>query len=320
MEELKGKEYLRSNTKLLRFALKKWKFLLGIAITSGVLAAVLSGPKFITPEYTATAAIYPANLGAYADETELQQMQQYLESVAIRSNMINKFDLYEEYEIDSTIKLAKTYINAVYAEHVLYEETRFESIVLTAISSDPVKARDMVKELIVQLNTTIRETEREKYLEIVKITKDLVDEKRNQLDSLELLTKTLSTKYGVLDYVAQSEIVTEGYIQFLLKGKKGEEFDEVKQMYGDLQIYGRYFQNLQEQLFLVNEEYMDRLHDYEEATKNYRKVQTYSIVIKEPQIPDKKSYPIRWLIVLFAVAGSLGFTFAMLMILGYQKS
>ena len=320
MEELKGKEYLRSNTKLLRFALKKWKFLLGVAVVAGVLAGALSGPKFITPEYKATAAIYPANLGAYADETELQQMQQYLESTIIRDNMIKKFNLYEEYEIDSTIKLAKTYINAVYAEHVLYEETRFESIVLTTISSDPVKARDMARELINQLNSIIRETERKKYSEIVKINKDLVEEKRNQLDSLELLTKTLSTKYGVLDYVAQSEIVTEGYIQFLLEGKKGEEYKELLRLYGDLQTYGRYFQNLQEQLFLVNEEYMERLHDYEEATKNYRKIQTYSNVIKYPQIPDKKSYPIRWLIVLFAVMGSVGFAFAMLMILGYQKT
>ncbi|MEQ8623523.1 MAG: Wzz/FepE/Etk N-terminal domain-containing protein [Vicingaceae bacterium] len=319
MEELKGKEYFRSNTTLLRFALKKWKLLAGVAIVAAILAIVFSGPQFLTPKFTSTASIYPTNLGAYADETELQQMQQYLESDAIRDSMIQKFNLYEEYEIDPNIQFAKTYINSVYAEHVNYEETRFESIVLTVISTDPVKAKKMVEHLIKLLNHTIRITEREKYKEILVINKNLLDRSNARLDSLQKLSEEISTKYGVLDFQAQSEEVTRGYVKFLLEGKKGADFDKIKEMYGSLEKFGSYFSNLQEQLKFSNEEYVKTLSYYEDARKNYLMHRTYTHILVHPQVPDKKSSPIRWLIALFSVAGAVGFTFFLLLVLGYQK-
>lgn len=319
MEELKGKEYFRANTTLLRFALKKWKLLAGVAIVAAILAIVFSGPQFLTPKFTSTASIYPTNLGAYADETELQQMQQYLESDAIRDSMIQKFNLYEEYEIDPNIQFAKTYINSVYAEHVSYEETRFESIVLTVISTDPVKAKNMVEHLIKLLNHTIRITEREKYKEILVINKNLLDRSNAHLDSLQKLSEEISTKYGVLDFQAQSEEVTRGYVKFLLEGKKGADFDKIKEMYGSLEKFGSYFSNLQEQLKFSNEEYVKTLSYYEDARKNYLMHRTYTHILVHPQVPDKKSSPIRWLIALFSVAGAVGFTFFLLLVLGYQK-
>jgi len=319
MEDLKGKEYFRSNTTLLRFALRKWKLLTGVAVVAAILAIVFSGPQFITPKFTSTASIYPTNLGAYADETELQQMQQYLESDAIRDSMIQKFDLYEEYEIDPNIQFAKTYVNAVYAEHVSYEETRFESIVITIISTDPEKAKKMVDHLIELLNHTIRITEREKYKEILVINKNLLDRSNARLDSLQKLSNEISTKYGVLDFQAQSEEVTRGYVKFLLEGKKGADFDKIKEMYGSLEKFGSYFSNLQEQLKFTNEENVEVLSFYEEARKNYLMYRTYTHILVHPQVPDKKSSPIRWLIALFSVAGAVGFTFFLLLVLGYQK-
>jgi len=319
MEELKGKEYFRSNTTLLRFAIKKWKLLVGVAIAAAILATVFSGPQFITPKFTSTASIYPTNLGAYADETELQQMQQYLESDAIRDSMIQKFNLYEEFDIDPNDQFAKTYMNANYEEHVSYEETRFESIILTAISTDPLKAKQMVDYLIELLNHTIRITEREKYKEILVINKMLLDRSNARLDSLQKLSKEISTKYGVLDFQAQSEEVTRGYVKFLLEGKKGADFDKIEEMYGSLEEFGSYFSNLQEQLKFTNEENVKILSYYEDARKNYLMYRTYTHILVHPQVPDKKSSPIRWLIVVFSVAGAVGFTFFLLLVLGYQK-
>ena len=319
METLKGKEYFKSNTTLLRFALAKWKLLLGVALVAALMAIVFSGPQFIRPKFTSSASIYPTNLGAYADETELQQIQQYLASNAIRDSMIQTFNLYEEYEIDPDIQFAKTYMNALYAEHVSYEETRFESIILTAESTDPLKAKQMVDKLIELLNHTIRETEREKYKEIFVINKMLLNRSNNRLDSLQKLSKEISTKYGVLDFEAQSKEVTKGYVNFLLNGKKGTDFQKIKEMYGSLEEFGSFYKNIQEQLMFTNEENMEILSKYEEARKNFLMYRTYTHILVHPEVPDKKSSPIRWLIVLFSVAGAVGFTFFLLLLLGYQK-
>lgn len=319
MEDKITKDYLRSNMNILQFALRKWKQLLIIGAIAGTFAAVFSGPKFIAPQYTSMAIIYPANLGNYSGETRLEQMQQYLESNAIRDTIIRKFKLYDEYEIDSSLRSSKAVMNKVYSEHVGFDETKYESISITVSSKDPEKAKNIVDEIIHQLNETIRRTEREKYREIVVINKRMVEEKKTQLDSLEKAIQEISTKYGILDYMTQSEEVTEGYMKFLLSGKKGKDFDEAKRLYENLEKYGRRFHDMHAQLNVVNDEYMRRLHSYEHALKDLNKYQTYSNILVNPEVPDKKSYPIRWLIVLTAIAASVGFTFVLLLILGYQN-
>lgn len=312
-------DYFRSNMKILQFALKQWKFLGGVALISGILAVVFSSPTFIPPKYKSEAVIYPANLGVYSGETRLEQMMQYCESNEIRNHMIQKFNLYDEYEIDSTLKSSKSWMNAAYAENITFDETQFESINITVISIDPVKAYDMVNELIEQLNITIRETEREKFKEQVIINKTLLDKKKHQLDSLENKIKELSTKYGILDYIVQAEEVTKGYMKFLLSGKKGKDFEEVKRLYNNLQEYGRYYHDINAQLNIINAEYIARLQSYEHALKDYNKVQTHSYVLVKPEVSDKKAYPIRWLIVLVAMASATFFAFVIMLMKGYNN-
>ena len=156
------KAYMRSNMKIIEFAIKKWKLLILIGLIAGVFAAVFSMPEFISPKFKSEAVIYPANLGQYAEETGLEQMQQYLESNEIRNYIISKFNLYDEYEIDSTVRSSKTAIYKVYAEHISFDETKYESIRITVLSTDPVKAKEIIDEIIDQLNVTIRKVEREK--------------------------------------------------------------------------------------------------------------------------------------------------------------
>lgn len=319
MTNTKGKDYFDSSVDIIGFALKQWKVLLGVAIISGAMAAVFSGPQFIAPKFTSEAVIYPANLGGYSGETRLEQMQQYLESNVIRDSVIKRFKLYDEYEIDSTKPTSKAAVIKQYSEHIGFDETEFESISISATSTNPVKAKEIVEAILELLNETIRQTEREKYWEIVLINKRLMDEKKKQLDSLQGLIREYSTKYGLLDYMEQSEEVTEGYVQFLLSGKKGSDYEEVRTLYNNLEKYGREFHNMHAQLNTVNNEYMNRLHGYEHAMKDYTKVQTYTNVLVKPEVADKKTYPIRWLIVLGAMAAATGFTFALLLVLGYHK-
>lgn len=319
MENTEQKNYMESNLKILKFAVSKWKLLLVVATIALIFSAVFSSASFIPPKYTSEAVIYPANIGEYGGETEIEQMQQYLESNDIRDYIISKFNLYDEYEIDSAGKSSKTYVKQAYSEHITFDETRFESIKIIATSTDPVKARDIVAEIIEQLNLTIRTTQQEKYQEIVDINKQMLDQKKYQIDSLEKKMQEMSVKYGILDLTTQSERVTEKYMDFLLSGKKGPDFEEAKTLYENLQKYGRIYHDYYAQLNMHNQEYIERLNDYELSYRDLNKVQTYSNILVKPEIPDKKSYPIRWFIVLSAVVGALGFTFVLLLIFGFQN-
>lgn len=319
MEKLETEMTMKSNMEIVQFAAKKWKLLLVIGAIAGIFAYVFSLPQFIPPKYKSEAVIYPANLGQYAEENGLEQMQQYLESNELREHIIAKFNLYDEYDINQDDPNKRTYINAAYAEHITFEETRFESIRINTLSTDPIKAKNIAVEIIEELNKIIRRTERKKYQEIVVINKKMMDDKKIHLDSLEKIIREISTEYGILDYITQSERVTEKYMDFLLSGKKGKDFDEAKTLYENLQKYGRQYHDYHAQLNFVNEDYMDRMMAYEHSLKNLDKVQTYSNVLVNPEVSDKKSYPIRWLIFVTAIAASVGFTFVLLLVLGYQK-
>lgn len=312
-------EYFKNNIKLLEIALRQWKFLLIVAIVAGALAAVFSSPKFIPPKYTSEAVIYPANLGGYSGETRLEQMMQYTESNAIRDSIIRKFNLYEEYDVDSTKRTSRNAIYKLYDEHLSVDETEFESIAITATSTSPEKAAQIVQEFIDQLDKTIRRNERAKFKEQLVINEGLMNRKKKQLDSLEALIKKYSTEYGILDYLVQAEEVTKGYMKFLLEGKKGKDFDEVKGLYENLQKYGRHYHDINAQLNIINEEYITRLHNYEHTLKDYNKVQSHSYVLVSPEVPDKKSYPVRWLIVLVGAASAAFFAFVVILIRASTK-
>lgn len=319
METVETENTMKSNIEIVQFAAKKWKLLFVIGAISAVFAYVFSSPQFIPPKFKSEAVIYPANLGQYAEENGLEQMQQYLESNDLRDHIIEKFNLFDEYDIKKDDPNKRTWINAAYAEHISFDETRFESIRINTLSTDPVKARDIAVEIIEEVNRIIRKTERKKYQEIVIINKKMMDNKKTHLDSVENLIRNLSVNYGILDYIAQSERVTEKYLDFLLLGKKGADFEEVKLLYENLEKYGRKSHDYHRQLNIVNEDYMELVKEYELAVRNVNKVQTYSNVLVYPEVSDKKSYPIRWLILVTAVFASMGFTFVLLLVLGFQK-
>jgi len=319
MDTEKSNKYFRSNMKMVDFARRYWKFLSGVAVVSGILAVVFSGPKFIAPKYTSVAVFYPANLGVYSGENRIDQFQQYLESNLIRDSIISKYNLYEEYDIDPDYEHAKTYVNLAFSEHVTFEKTRYESIRIAVSSIDPQKAKLMADDILNLVNYVKRKGEREKYKENMKIDKRMMDEKKNQVDSLLGKLQVLSKKHGLLDYASQSEEVTEGYMQAMLQGKSSNNFEAGQKLYDNLKDYGLIFNSLKTQLDSATANYSRYLVKYEESRKNYLKEITYSYILVRPEVADKKSSPVRWAIVLAAILSSVGFAFLMMLVLGYQK-
>ena len=77
----------------------KWKWHL-IIIT---LVAAIGGGIFsflIKPLYKSEAIAYPANSSPLSEESRTEQMLQILGSQTIADSIINKYDLWKEYEIE----------------------------------------------------------------------------------------------------------------------------------------------------------------------------------------------------------------------------
>ena len=77
---------------------------------------------------------------------------------------------------------------------------------------------------------------------------------------------------------------------------------------------------LRERLGNLTREYSDLMVSYDKALYDAEKNFTFINVITKPQVADKKSYPTRWLIVLYVVAVTLVFSLVLISIIENKQN
>lgn len=312
-------EKRKTDLDLLYLIKSNFKIFVIIGVISIVFSTVFSLPYFIPPQYESEAVLYPSNLNHYSQESATEQMLQLFEGNDLRDSVITKFNLLVHYKIDSTSKDYLYYLHKEYGKNISINKNNFEAVVVKVMDTNPAIARDIVVELIDQLNIKVRRLHREKYEEIVIILKSQLENKVALIDTLETQIRGYGSKYNLLDYVQQSREVTAGYINMLLENKKGESLQKVERLYDNIKTEGRHFQDLQHQLSLAREEYSNLLKDYDNAVKDANKKLTYTNVVVYPEIANKKSYPIRWLIVVSSLLVSFVFTLVVILFINRIK-
>ena len=305
---------------ILKF-LNKWKIHLGIIVLiTVILSAFFSGSMFITPMFKSFAIIYPSNIAPYSDESETEQMLQILQSGDIRDSIINKFNLAMHYEIDSTHKYFVSTIIYEYSQNVKVNKTPYEGINIEVMDKDPKLACDMVNDIIYFYNKKVRNLHEEKFNEVVKLYERSILKKRQYIDSLEQRFVELSTKYGLLDYGNQSREIARGYLRTIDGSSAQINTKEVLRLKENIELKGGEFLLLQGLIQNESGKFSELTREYEKAYMNYDRKFSYTNIITQPYVSDKKSYPVRWLIVAISTLTTFFVTFIVIMILENFKS
>ncbi len=302
-------------------AVIRWKWhLLVVAVVSMIASIVFSGPSFIKPKFKSFAIIYPSNLIAYSTESSTEQMLQMLQSSDVRQEIISSFNLMNHYELDSTKDIhAKGEVLKMYDDNVTINKTEYESVQIEVWDTDPVIAASMVDSIIRLGDQKIRSVQREKATEVLVITKNQLERKKADMDSLESMVKNYNTKYGLLDYKIQAKEVSKGYAKAMTSGS-GKGLNEMKTQLKVLAENGEDFNSLTEHLWRARGSYNDIKVSYDVAYRDVVKELSYANVVTHPIVADKKSYPVRWLIVLISVAASFFVAFFVLLMFGSKKA
>jgi hypothetical protein len=295
------------NSNILKIVQKYQKQLLIVCTAAMVLSIIFSMPWFIKPKYKSTAVLYPANIIAFGSETPDEQMVQVFQSDDIKIQVSNEFNLYETYGIDTTKdKSYKTKLIKEFNENITIDKTELVSVQIEALHPNPVVARDIVSRMIELFNQKERSLQKEKAMELVTILKKQLNDKRLEMDSMDVLVRDIRVKYGILDYALQTEYATEGALISNSMQKANEQ--EVKTMLKNLQDKGGEFVALNEHLWRIRGTYNDLKVQYENALRDVEKNLTYCNVVTSPFVADKKSYPVRWLIVVISTISTLMFS------------
>lgn len=291
------------NSKHILDILFRWKIHLAVIVVLAViLSVILSSPLVITPLYKSYAVAYPSNIAPYSDENETEQMIEMLNSGDIRDSVIYRFDLAAHWKIDSNYQYFLSTLYWIYSQHVKIKKTPNEAVMIEVFDPDPRMAFDMVNAIMDYYNSKVRKLHKDKFYEVVVNYRTIVNDKKMKIDSLRERAQELGTKYGLMEYQAQTREVMRAVLG---TGSQGGRYSEALKYRKNMEEKGAEMLLLEEMITAETEQFAVFKLDYDRALLDYNRSYTHLNILTKPYVSDKKSYPIRWLIVTGSVLAML---------------
>ena len=309
------KEVFRFNfTDIIEF-LWNWKWhLMLICGVAGIAAAVFSGPYFIKPRYKSEVIFYPTTINSignalltelnkresdmlsFGEEEEAENALQILQSDNLMERVIRNFDLMGHYGIDSNEKFPQTKLKKKIKKNISFERTRYLSIAITVLDEDPVMAAKIANGISEVYDSVKTEVQQELAMELYKIVESEFRTKEKEVWDLRMTLKKLGEK-GVLNVDEQSWAIGDALYKAKASGSHPERIKELQNDLDSLGKYGGEYTNTYETLILELDELSEMRKRYKKAKVDIENTVTHKFVLTQGTPAEKKSYPIRWLIV-----------------------
>ncbi|MBL7904465.1 MAG: hypothetical protein JNL22_05540 [Bacteroidales bacterium] len=334
MSENKLSEIRDFDSTSLGMFLYNWrKHLIIISVIAAVLASVFSSPFFITPLYKSTVVLFPVSSNSvskalltdqpaaksdileFGEDEQTEQMLQILSSSVIRDKVVKKFDLMKHYGISNNSKYKYTSLYKEYESNITFRRTEFMAVKITVLDKDPQMAADIANTISELLDSTKNSMQRERAIKGFKIVEQEYNRLQSEIARMEDSLKKIR-EAGVFDYESQSEMITQ---QLAIEVARGNSRG-IKALEDKLSVlaeYGGAYVSLRDQLEHEKKQLSYLKARYEEAKVDAQENLPQKFVVESAFKAEKKSYPVRWIIVLVATIAA--FFLAVLVIIGLEK-
>lgn len=269
----------------------------------------------------------------FGEEERAEQLIQLLNSDEIRNRIIRKYNLMKHYDIDSTDDYPQTKLAEKYNDNITFERTEFMSVKVEVMDTDPQIASDIANEVTALVDSVKNRMQHERAVEGLRIVAQEYEAKNRQVIRMEDSLSRIR-KLGVLDYESQAMALQDANLKALAKlseqkgiyeglsgMKKGDDTATVMakarataaqknmaatdQKVSTFANYSGAFLSLTEQLKLERENLSLLREKYNEAKVDATEKLSHKFIVNQAFKAEKKSYPIRWLIILAVFAGSM---------------
>ena len=299
---------------VLLLVIKKWKHLLIVCGVALVASIVVS---YCIPErYKSTVVLYPANstsvsqtlatdmntergLLQLGENEEVEQMMQMLQSNDIRNRIIEKYNLIEHYRIDPETKYLYTKLYKKYDDNVSFSRTEYTSVKIEVLDESPDTAAMIANDISYLLDTVYSRMQRERAYKALKIVENEMLEQEALVSSINDSLEKLGA-LGVIEVKSQTEMYSEQYAIALASGNSSR-IKELKSNLDTLAKYGGAHTMLTTQLKEEVQILTLRKNKYREAKIELEQDLPNAFIVNKAEKAEKKTYPIRWLIVLTSV-------------------
>ena len=296
-----------NNQNLLEIVWKWKKHFIIVGILAIVLSAFFSSSIFIKPKYKSTARIYPSNnIYVFSEESQSEQLLEFITSLDIKLRTIDAFKLDEVYKIKRQNHQYLSSILSEFNDNVKFKKTEFETIEIQVLDTDPIRASNMCDSIISFLNEKVRLMHRIKHEEVATIAKNDYAFISHKVDSLEEKLTFLRKEYHILDYRLQAEEITKGMVRVLAQqGMNSSGGKELALWLKNLSEKGGEFEILdkEQRKMISQKDSIMKVYDQSVSSANKRII--YGQIVQSPIPADKKSSPVRSIIVFISTLSAL---------------
>jgi LPS O-antigen subunit length determinant protein (WzzB/FepE family) len=193
----------------------------------------------------------------------------------------------------------------MYSDNIAFKRTEFMSVKIEVLDENPKMASDIANDIASLLDSTKTRMQRDRADQALAIVETEYLRKKAAVETMTDSLHTLNL-LGMFDYETQSERTNEQYAIALGKG----DDRAIKALEKQLKIiadYGSAYMSVRENLYIQREQLNLLKKKYEEAKIDDEAVLTYKFIVNKAFPAERKSYPVRWLIVAVSTIASLVF-------------
>jgi len=246
---------------------------------------------------------YKKDILEFGEEESTEQLLQVLNSDMIQDSIVKIFDLYNHYEINREDPYSKTWMNLAFEERVIFKKTSFNSIKIEVLDKDPNIASSIANKCLDLVDVAIKEIKSQRSKKALFICEERKKGLENLMkevnDSLNLLRGK-----GVIYGEVQVERLTEQYAICLAQNnKRGAQI-----LKNELELISKHVteHNLLFRRTIEIQDELNRVQNVCDLTRIDSDFElTNMFIINKAYPADKKSYPVRWLVVFLASFSTL---------------
>jgi len=304
---------------LLHFIYRKRKAFVVLGLASAILSSIVallmeeqfrsSVILFATPQHSIGEQFYEEvkrnDLLEYGETEDAERLLQILNSDRIRSRIIEKYDLWEHYDIDHSAPGARTLLMQEYSSNVDANLTRYGSIEVSVLDTDPQVAADMANDIAFLADSVSNNLRNDRARAALKYAAASFQQVQDEITEMEGKISILHSK-GLYEFETQIGGLNEQYATAMAEGNY-RNAELIKAQMAEISKHATEFSKLTS---LIEAAY-DReavLKKRYELMKLDAETQLASAFVVDYAAPaDKKAKPIRWLIVVVSVVATCAF-------------
>ncbi|MGC9330529.1 MAG: Wzz/FepE/Etk N-terminal domain-containing protein [Bacteroidales bacterium] len=313
MKERKNYSSQFEANNLLDLLIKYRRPLVIVVFVAVVVSVVVS--LMIQEKYESTVILYPTSsasvsksllsdratendLLAFGEEEEVEQMIQVLKSSDIRDRIIEKLNLMVYYEIDTNARYPITNLHRKYDKNINISRTKYQSVEIKVLDKSPDTAVLIANTIADQFDSVMNQMKQERAAKALNLVekeylnqKEKLQNMKNKLDDLH--------SHGVFEFASQTEVYNDQYAKALADGNfKGANL--IKEKLDTLAKYGAAYTYIISALEFEQKKLTEIESKYKEAKIDAEQNLPYKYVVSKAVKAEKKSYPVRWLIVMLS--------------------